>query len=823
MKRFILWLLLISSIASRVSAQDLVIYDDALKNGWQDYSWATVSFANTTPVHAGSDSISVRDPGSSYQALFLHHAAFTPSAYQSLSFWIYPTAAGTNALQVQATLSGVAQTAIPLSFSTAQVNHWQQTTITLSSLGVANKATFDGFWIQNITGAALTFYVDDVSLLAIPPPNPVVVSVNAQSAIRTIDNRMFGMNIMIWDSLLSGTATAGLLAAMNTQVVRFPGGSDSDDYDWQTGKLVSNGAYQWASHAATFARVASARGAQAYVTVNYGSGTPEQAAAWVAYYNGDAASSGAIGVDSKGRDWKTVGYWASIRGAAPLGTDDGYNFLRASHSAPYSIRYWELGNECYGSWENDLHGASGSGLSGVAHDPYTYAQAYQSFYDKMRAVDPTIRFGVVATPGEDSYGTGAHAVANPNENNTLHSGWVPVVVSTLKSLGVTPHFMVHHSYPQEPGAESDAALLQDGATLESDAANLRKMITDYVGATSGSSIELAVTELNSVSYNPGKQSTSLVNGLFLADALGHLARTEFNACTWWAFRNGSNTSGNVSASLYGWRPYGEYGVVASGDVSGTPANTPFPPFYAAKLLTNWGRGGDTLVSATSAYALLAMHAARLANGSLALLVVNKHPSADITAQITLNSFTPGSTAVPVYSYGKSNDLASGDLTSGTTTISGSVFSSTFASYSMTVMIVKSQFENWREQNFTAAELNDWSVSGDFGQPSYDGVSNLMKYALGLVAKTRAPASGMPAIGKVPLSGKTYLTFTFTKLRSLADITYTVQVSSDLQTWQSGSLYTVRTDNGSTDTAIFRDLTAIEDAPRRFIRLCVSRP
>jgi hypothetical protein len=821
MKPLILTILLFSGIALRALGQNMAVYDDALENGWENYGWATLNFTNTNPAHGGSNSISVVDPGTSYEALYLHHAAFAPALYQSLSFWIYPTAAGTNELGVQATLNGTGQTVVPVSVTAAQVNHWQQITIPLSTLGVAGNANFDGFWIQNNTGGPLTFYVDDISLIAVTPPNPVPVTVNPQSVIRTIDSRMYGMNLAIWDGLLSGTVTTNLLASMQTGVFRFPGGSASDDYDWQTDRSVSNGSFQWVNNASTFAGITAAQSAQAYVTINYGSGTPEEAAAWVAYYNGNASSTAALGVDSKGRNWNTVGYWAAIRSAAPLATDDGYNFLRASHPAPYGIRYWEIGNECYGSWENDLHGTSGSGLSGVAHDPYTYAQAFKSFFNKMLAVDSTLHVGAVAIPGEDSYGIGTHGVANPNEGGSMHTGWTPVVIATLKALGITPHFLIDHNYPQNPGSESDSVLLQEGASVVSDAANLRKMIADYGSVTSGSSIELVVTELNSVSSNPGKQITSLVNGLFMADALGNLANTEFNACLWWALRNGADTGGNSNSSLYGWRPYGDYGVVSSGDVSGTPANTPYPSFYAAKLLSHWGRGGDSVVSAGSDYPLLAVYAAKIADGSLALLVINKHPGADLTAQITLNNFTPGSLSAPFYSYGKSNDLSGGDLTSGTASIPGTTFTYAVPSYSMTILVVKSQFENWREQNFGVAELNDWSLSGDNGQPVHDGISNLMKYALGLSAKTPG-ASVLPVLGHTSVSGKTYLTLTFSRLRALTDVTYNVQVSSDLKNWQSGPLFTVRTDKGTTDTATFRDLTAIEDAPRRFMRLSITR-
>ena len=308
----------------------------------------------------------------------------------------------------------------------------------------------------------------------------------------------------------------------------------------------------------------------------------------------------------------------------------------------------------------------------------------------MLTVDSSIRIGMVAIPGEDAYGIGTHAAVNPNESNSLHSGWPPVVLATLKSFGVTPHFMSHHSYAQNPGEESDSVLLQAGATLESDAVNLRKMITDYVGGAAGASIELAVTELNSVNTNP------------------------------------------------------------------------------------------------------------------------------------LDHFTPGSATATVFSYGNANDLSGGDLTTGTAAIPGTTFDYTFPSYSMSVLVVKGQYENWREGKFTAAELLNGSFSGDHGQPAHDGIPNLLKYALGLDPKLPA-TTGLPATGRLPLNGMTYLTLTFTKQRALTDISYAVQVSGDLLNWQSGPLVTARIDDGTSDTATYRDLTAIRDVSPRFIRLNVTRP
>ena len=102
----------------------------------------------------------------------------------------------------------------------------------------------------------------------------------------------------------------------------------------------------------SFVRLLDKLGGTAVITVDYGAnlqgtgpGEPAEAAAWVAYANGKPEDTRAIGKDSVGNDWKTVGYWAAMRASAPLDKDDGYNFLRISHPAQVNIKYWEIGNE----------------------------------------------------------------------------------------------------------------------------------------------------------------------------------------------------------------------------------------------------------------------------------------------------------------------------------------------------------------------------------------------------------------------------------------------------------------------------------------------
>ena len=62
---------------------------------------------------------------------------------------------------------------------------------------------------------------------------------------------------------------------------------------------------------------------------------------------------------------------------------------------------------------------------------------------KMRAVDPTIKIGVVAVTSSE---------------NASYKNWTPTMLARLKVLNAIPDFLIYHRYPQAPGGESDAVL-----------------------------------------------------------------------------------------------------------------------------------------------------------------------------------------------------------------------------------------------------------------------------------------------------------------------------------------------------------------------------
>lgn len=625
----------IMAVQSGMAQANLPLYTDNLVNAFQDWSYnCTRNFANTSPVHSGTDSISVTIT-SGYGALALQYqAGFNTAPYASLSFWVNGGATGGQRLQAVGTCLNVGQAYFAL--PKLPTNSWQQITIPLSNLGVANVTNFSGIDIQDTSGGAQpAFYVDDIQLNAAPAPALVHLGVDVTKTNRTADGRWFGVNTATWDSYLGQiSTTTNLLKQAGFMSLRWPGGSTADTYHWASDSTGNS----------RFNTIATSLGiTNAFVTVNYGSGTSNEAAGWVLSDN------------------------------------------ITNHCA---FKYWEIGNECYGTWETDSNT--------VPHDPYTYAVRAAQYISAMKAADPTIKIGVVAAPGEDSYVNNTnHPVVNPRTGVT-HYGWTPVMLTYLKNLGVTPDFLIHHVYPEytatttpPPAADSDPLLLQSTVNWAQDAANLRQQISDYIG-TSGTNIQLCATENNSDSSSAfGKQLTSIVNALYLVDSTCQIMKTEFNSYLWWDLRNGHNSSGTFDPTIYGWRTYGDEGILNG--ASGT-----YPTFYGEKILQFFVRPGDTVLNATSDYLLLSAYAARKADGTLALLVINKDVTTNFNAQITISNFVPSGTAT-ILSYGiiqdeatRTNNATPGSQDISTNSVSvGGVFTNSFPPGSMTVITFKS--------------------------------------------------------------------------------------------------------------------------------------
>jgi hypothetical protein len=513
-----------------------------------------------------------------------------------------------------------------------------------------------------------------------------VVSVDAGQILRPVNTQLLGVNLTWWDTNLNTAGTQQMVQAAGLTMFRFPGGSSSDDFHFNAPPTYSGEG----TDASMASFIASVDGV-GLATIDYGSGSPQEASAFLAYLNAPVGNTTPIGTGQEWSDstnawqqvnWQTAGYWANLRASAPLAQNDGLNFLRLDHPAPIGVHYWEVGNEEYGSWEIDHHSAQ--------HDPATYIAFAKQFAGYAAQIDPTISIGLdVGSPGD-------------------FNNWTANILQQSAAQGFTVGFLSDHNYVQAPGSETDSNLLLDTVTdagsNPSDpgnpydwavrASDYESMLTQYLGSA-GRNVELLATEFNSVYSNPGKQTTSLINGLFVADSIGAVLETPYDGADVWDLRNSYETGNNNSSSLYGWRQGGDYGLIGSpgGTAPATGPYVPYPTYFAEQLASKVIQLGGNVVQATSSDPNLSIYAVLEASGHLELLAINKSAAGPLTGQFQLTNYIPP-TLAQVWQYGENQDTAQSHTVDGHSALasftaalnpSGSSFSYSFPAYSMTVL------------------------------------------------------------------------------------------------------------------------------------------
>jgi alpha-L-arabinofuranosidase len=134
-----LWLRVLAAVLlfPLASCADQIIYDDALENGWQNWGYAEINYANPAPVYTGSDSISVTITNA-WEGIQIWHPDQDSTPYGSINFWLNGGPNGGQHLQVYGLLDangsqnssdGPRFTLPPL-----PVNSWQLYSVPLSKL-----------------------------------------------------------------------------------------------------------------------------------------------------------------------------------------------------------------------------------------------------------------------------------------------------------------------------------------------------------------------------------------------------------------------------------------------------------------------------------------------------------------------------------------------------------------------------------------------------------------------------------------------------------------------------------------------------------------
>ncbi|MGA9072011.1 MAG: hypothetical protein WB424_17240 [Terracidiphilus sp.] len=513
-----------------------------------------------------------------------------------------------------------------------------------------------------LSGTALTFAQTKTS---------VQIDLSKEKAL--VYSTSIGVGADRWDNAAYSPEALKNLQDAGFTLLGYPVGEGIDAlYHWSTGKLVNpykDDRLPAFADQSKFPAVVPAidQMGTALVAVNYGTnldgtggGEPAEAAAWVAYANGKADNTQVIGKDSKGNDWKTVGFWAGLRGSAPLATDDGYNHLRIGHPDPLGIMLWTIGqgpsnNGFYGqertpgsdadrsgkygedgSMEPDLHAGQpnnskdwGRFESNSKMGPQTYGAAVVAFAKAMKAVDPTILVGAYVT--QPPTGNNPHPYGAKWNETVLKAACSSMDFSAYGfglGYGAAPDFnqwideddlLLHNRYLGDINNHSQTKndLEYNYATLAGD---LQDKYKKYCPA--GHFPPLAITGIGTDSWLPAQNPTAM--GIFAADSTAELLELGVYTVIWYPEHNPKGAK-----------------YTAIMDSQGKTG----PIFEGLRLLHTAASPGDTFVQADSETREMAIHSVKRRDGGLGLVFLNKNQEHATTVSVKIAGYNFASKGV----------------------------------------------------------------------------------------------------------------------------------------------------------------------------------
>jgi hypothetical protein len=162
---------------SAAGQAQIVVYDDALENGFQNFSYGVPGwdFASTAQVHSGTKAISF--VGNSFNAVAMSRTAqpVNTSTYPTIHFWVHGGTVGGQHIRVDLYSGGnvVANGVLDsyIAGGSIAANAWREVTVAIGQPPLSYSGPYDRVDLQSDTaGAQPVLYVDDVSL--VPPSAP---------------------------------------------------------------------------------------------------------------------------------------------------------------------------------------------------------------------------------------------------------------------------------------------------------------------------------------------------------------------------------------------------------------------------------------------------------------------------------------------------------------------------------------------------------------------------------------------------------------------------------------------------------------------------
>ncbi|MDE0570689.1 MAG: lamin tail domain-containing protein [Verrucomicrobiales bacterium] len=133
------------------------------------------------------------------------------------------------------------------------------------------------------------------------------------------------------------------------------------------------------------------------------------------------------------------------------------------------------------------------------------------------------------------------------------------------------------------------------------------------------------------------------------------------------------------------------------------------------------------------------------------------------------------------------------------------------------------FSEWQVLIFNDEQITDENVSGPDADPDLDGLNNFAEYALGFSPIDQSDYSRFSDLNLVEIEGVQYYAFSYSRWKGVKGVSFTVQVSNDLEDWKSGEEYLVplvgdfESADGSVNKA-FRSAMPLNNRKEQFFRL-----
>lgn len=437
---------------------------------------------------------------------------------------------------------------------------------------------------------------------------PVSVGIDAAKTLRTLPGEIFGQNIAVWEGTADGKDPDynEAVKAMQPGVIRFPGGGYGDMVDWEN---IKSCGYSWIP--ITMEKgidFANATGASLQLIVNY-------AGFWCD---------------------KEQGHEAAVKKAA-----DWVKYMNVTKGGAHYVKYWEIGNETFGSgekgfWSDDEEGGD------------LYGKNFVDFYNAMKKIDPKIQIGAQCQYDHENFTIGA--------------------LKALKNRKCTPDFFITHIYPVWMGEREsikapdwdktlfaasqvvDARIMDNVYVAVSATAKQDEMVSKYFGKKYAGKIPYWCTEFRSVLEY---KYDDYVDAVFCSQFILEMGRLGWGGANIWDLKNG-----------YDRKKGEDFGLLRTGvnaDIADdNPKNSPRPTYYMYPYLSKIfgkelvecsypeytpnavaGKYPENWVISEKAGNRVRAWASKDTSGNLTVFLVNNDPNNNAAAGLSISGFTAG--------------------------------------------------------------------------------------------------------------------------------------------------------------------------------------